>query len=89
MKSHWAAVLAALVSAITCGVIFMFALYRQLALVEVTASISTMAELYLLSSSIGDLIEKKQEPSRLRLLIAVGLALAVVAYFLIAKSLQA
>ena len=88
MKSHLGQVIAILVSAILCAATFLLALYRQLALVEVAASITTMAELYLLSSSIGDLMEKKQEPSRLRLLAAVGLAFAVVAYYLIAKSLR-
>jgi hypothetical protein len=88
MKSHLGQVILVLASAITCGVTFMFALYRQLALVEVTASMTTMAELYMLSSSIGDLIEKKREPSKVRLFVALGLALAVVGYFLIARSVR-
>src|SRR5271167_4928537 len=87
MKSHVGAVLAIVLSAITCGVTFLFALYRQLALVEVAASIVTGVELYFLSSAIGDLIERKLKPSKMRLWIAVGLAIAVVFYFLIAKFL--
>ncbi len=89
MKGYLGTVLVTLVSAITCGVTFLFALYKQLALVEVAASMLTMVELYLLSSSIGDLIEKKKEPSRLRLLVAGGIAVAVVGYYLMARSLQA
>jgi VIT1/CCC1 family predicted Fe2+/Mn2+ transporter len=87
MKRHLCAVLAVLFSAITCGVTFLFALYRQLALVEVAASIVLGVELYLLASSIGDWIEKKPEPSKYRRWIALGLAAAVLCYFLIAKSL--
>jgi len=86
MKSHAGLVIAVLLSAITCGATFLLALYRQLALVEVAASLTTGVELYLLSSSIGDWIEKKAEANKKRLLIAVGLALGVVLYFLIARS---
>lgn len=89
MKSHAGLVIAVLLSAITCGATFLFALYRQLALVEVAASLATGVELYLLSSSIGDWIEKKPEANQLRFLVALGLAAGVVAYFLIAKSMQA
>lgn len=89
MKSHAGLVIAVLLSAITCGATFLFALYRQLALVEVAASLATGVELYLLSSSIGDWIEKKPEANQLRFLVALGLAVGVVAYFLIAKSMQA
>jgi VIT1/CCC1 family predicted Fe2+/Mn2+ transporter len=86
MKSHVWTVLAVVCSALTCGATFLFALYRQLALVEVAASMVTGVELYFLSSSIGDWIEKKQTPSRSRVWIAMGLAAAVVCYFLIAKT---
>jgi len=79
-------VIAVLAAAITCGVTFLFALYRQLALVEVAASITTMGELYFLSSSIGDWLEKRAAPSRSKLSAAIALALAVVVYFLIAKA---
>jgi hypothetical protein len=63
----------------------LFALYRHFAMVEVAASLAIGVELYFLSSSIGDLIEKKPEPSKFRMPAAVGLAVAVVCYFLIAK----
>jgi hypothetical protein len=86
VKSHALLVLAVLFSAITCGATFLFALYRQLAMVEVAASIVTGVQLYLLSSSIGDWIEKKPEASKSRLLIAVGLACGVVLSFWIARS---
>jgi uncharacterized membrane protein len=71
--------------AITCGATFLFALYRQFAFVEVAASMITMIEVYLLSSSIGDLIEGKREVRFRRLVVAVALTLFVVTYFTISK----
>lgn len=88
MKNHAGLVIAVLLSAITCGATFLFALYRQLALVEVAASIVTGVELYLLSSSIGDWIEKKPEANKRRLFLALGLALGVVLYFLVSKDIE-
>ena len=88
MKTHARLVIVLLLSAITCGATFLFALYRQLALVEVAASLSVGVELYLLSSSIGDWIEKKPEANRLRLVVGVALALGVVSYFLVSKYMQ-
>ena len=88
MKSHAGLVIALLLSAITCGATFLFALYRQLALVEVAASLAIGVELYLLSSSIGDWIEKKPEANRLRLVVGLALALGMVSYFLVSKYTQ-
>jgi hypothetical protein len=86
MKKHAVVVIGVLSSAITCGATFLLALYRQLALVEVAASLCTGVQLYLLSSSIGDWIEKKPRANQTKLLVAVGLALGVVLYFLIARA---
>lgn len=47
MKSHAVLVIVVVLSAITCGMAFLFALYRQLALVEVAASMVAAVELYL------------------------------------------
>jgi uncharacterized PurR-regulated membrane protein YhhQ (DUF165 family) len=85
MKNLVGRVIAVFLSAITCGATFLFALYRQLAMVEVAASLAIGVELYFLSSSIGDLIEEKTEPNNFRWVVAVGLAATVVCYFLIAK----
>ena len=86
VRGYSAVAVCALLSAITCGVTFLFALYRQLALVEVAASIVLGVELYLLSASVGDWIEKNKAPNKRRMWIALGLAAGVVCYFLIAKS---
>lgn len=88
MKKHVITIIAILLSAITCGATFLFALYRQLALVEVAASIAIGVQLYFLSSSIGDVLEDKGEPSRVRLVLAVSVAGAVVAYLLVSRYLR-
>jgi len=85
MKSHPLAVIVVLLSAITCGATFLLALYRQLALVEVAASLVTGVELYLLSSSIGDWIEKKPRVNTKRMSIALTLALVVAFSFVIIR----
>jgi|HubBroStandDraft_4_1064222.scaffolds.fasta_scaffold131378_2 hypothetical protein len=77
-RGHLALVLAVRFSAISCGATFLFALYRQLALVEVAANLAVGVELYFLSASIGDWIEKKDAPSRSRLRVVLALAAGVV-----------
>ncbi|HEY2120107.1 MAG TPA: hypothetical protein VGH37_13045 [Candidatus Acidoferrum sp.] len=85
MKRNLGMVVAAFLSAVACGATFLFALYRQFAIVEVPASIATGIEVYFLSSSIGDLLEDKKEMNYLKLVAAVGLAAGVVSFFLISK----
>jgi len=87
MKKHVIAIVVVLLSAVTCGATFLFSLYRQFAMVEVVASLATGAQLYFLSSSIGDVLEDKKEPSRPRLAAAVAIAGAVVFYFLLKRYL--
>jgi hypothetical protein len=87
LKKHVIAIGVVLLSAITCGATFLLALYRQFALVEVAASLATGVQVYFLSSSIGDLLEDKEEPSRRRLAGAVAIAGALVLYFLVKRYL--
>ncbi|MGB7434062.1 MAG: hypothetical protein WBR26_14730 [Candidatus Acidiferrum sp.] len=88
IKGHVWRIFAVFCSALTCGATFLLALYRQLALVEVAASIVLGVELYFLAASIGEWIEKKSEPNKRRVWIALALAGTVVCYFLIAKILN-
>ena len=85
VKRNLRVVLAALVSALACGATFLFALFRQFALVEVAASIATGLEVYFLSSSIGDLLEDRPEPNHLKMAAAIALAIAIITYFWISK----
>lgn len=87
MKKHVIAIVVVLLSTITCGATFLFSLYRQFAMVEVAASLATGAQLYFLSSSIGDVLEDKKEPSLPRLAAAVATAGAVVFYYLLKRYL--
>ena len=84
-KSHLRAILATALAAIICGATFLFALFRQFAMIEVAASLATGAEVFFLSSSIGDLLEDKPEPNGKRLATALCLAAALVLSFLVAR----
>ena len=88
MKKHVIAIVVVLLSAVTCGATFLFSLYRQFAMVEVVASLATGAQLYFLSSSIGDLLEDKEKPSLPRLAAALAIAGVLVVYFLVKRYLH-
>jgi len=88
LEKHVIAIGVVLVSAITCGATFLLALYRQFALVEVAASLAIGVQLYLLSSSIGDLLEDKEKPSLPRLAAALAIAGVLVVYFLVKRYLH-
>ena len=83
MRAHLIVIIATALAAVTCGVTFLLALFRQFGMVEVAASLGAGAEVYFLSSSIGDLLEDKKGPNRTRFIAALGLAAAIVVYFLI------
>ena len=82
-KAHLGVILATALAEITWGATFLFALFRQFGLVEVAASLATGAEVLFLSSSIGDLLLDKPAPDRGRFLSYLGLAAAIVPYFLV------
>jgi predicted secreted protein len=69
-----------ILSAVACGATFLFALARQFAVVEIAASIVTSVQLYLLSSTVGDLIEGRKKNK-----LAASLMLRVVAAFPLKK----
>lgn len=83
MKAHLVIIIVTALAAVSCGATFLLALFRQFGLVEVAASLGAGAEVFFLSSSIGDLLEDKKEPNRTRFIAALGLAAAIVIYFLI------
>ncbi|HXH68640.1 MAG TPA: hypothetical protein VNI81_15675 [Candidatus Limnocylindrales bacterium] len=83
MKAHLVVIIVTALAAVACGATFLLALFRQFGLVEVAASLGATAEVFLLSSSIGDLLEDKKEPNRRRFAAALGLAAAILIYFLI------
>jgi hypothetical protein len=83
MKAHLMVIIVTALAAVTCGATFLLALFRQFGLAEVAASMGAGVEVFLLSSSIGDLLEDAPNPNRRRFTAAIVLAAAVVAYFLI------
>jgi len=88
VKSHIVMMLTAFLSAVTSGAVFLLALHRQFAMVEVAASLATGIQVYFLSSSIGDRLESKSEPNRLRFVSSLGVLVALLAYFLVTKWTQ-
>jgi hypothetical protein len=88
MKSHIGMILAAFLSAVASGAVFLLALHRQFAMVEVAASLATGAQVYFLSSSIGDMLENKNGPSRLRFVASLAVLAALLVYFFLTKLLQ-
>jgi hypothetical protein len=61
------------------------AVTRRFAMVEIAASIVTGVQLYLLSSTVGDLIEGKTEGRKTKLAASLMLTGGVVAAFLFEK----
>lgn len=88
MKSHIGMILTAFLSAVASGAVFLLALNRQFAVVEVAASLAIGVQVYFLSSSIGDLLESKSEPNRLRCVASLSIVAGLLVYFFVAKWLQ-
>lgn len=70
-----------LAASAACGAIFLLSLLDQFALVEVAASIVTALQVYFLSSSIADLLEKAKRPSQRRNSLAILFTVFLVAFY--------
>jgi heme A synthase len=88
MKRHIFTVLMSFVAAVIGGAVFVLALLRQFALVEVTASLITGLQVFFLSSAIGDLLEKRKEPNRLRNSATVLVTVFLVAFYSVTRYLH-
>jgi ABC-type thiamin/hydroxymethylpyrimidine transport system permease subunit len=88
MKSHVGTIATMIAAALACAATFLLALFRQYGLVEVAASLGAGLEVFFLSSSIGDYLEDRPEPNRLRIVAALVLAAAIVGYFLLTIGLH-
>lgn len=88
MRRHIFTVLMSFVAAMTSGGIFVVALFHQFALVEVTASLITGLQVFFLSSAIGDLLEQKKEPNRLRNSATVLVTVFLVAFYSVTRYLH-
>jgi hypothetical protein len=85
MKRQVLTVILTLLAAVVTGATFLVALLRQFAMVEVAASILTMSQLYFLSSAIGDLMEQKAAPNRLRNYASLLLVSLLVVFYLVTR----
>ncbi len=81
MNRHVLTVLMSLAATVISGAIFVVALFHELALVEVAASILTGLQVFFLSSAIADLLEKNKEPNRARNSVVVLVAIFLVAFY--------
>jgi VIT1/CCC1 family predicted Fe2+/Mn2+ transporter len=81
MKRQVPAVLMSVVATVISGAIFVVALFHELPLVEVAASILTGLQVFFLSSAIADLLEKKKEPNRVRNSAVVLVTVFLVAFY--------
>jgi len=81
MKRHAVSVVMSLAAAAISGTIFVIALFDQYALVEMTASIITALQVFFLSSTIGDMLEKKKETNRTRNSAVVLVTIFLVAFY--------
>lgn len=81
MRRHTLSILVSLAAAVISGAIFLVALFRQLALVEVAASVLTGLQVFFLAAAIGDALEKRKEPSRARLSAVVLFAIFLVVFY--------
>lgn len=88
MRRHILTILMSFAAAVTSGAIFIFALFHQFALVEVVASVLTGLQIFFLSSAIGDLLDKKKEPSRARNSAVVLVTILLVTFYSVTRYLQ-
>jgi hypothetical protein len=87
MKRQILTVLMSFVASVISGAVFVVALFHQFALVEVAASLLTGLQVFLLSSSIGDLLDEKREPNRLRNSAVVLTTVFLVAFYSVVRYL--
>jgi hypothetical protein len=74
-------ILLSLVATVTSGAIFLDSLFRQFALVEVAASLLTALQVFFLSSSIADILEKKKKASPARNSWVVVFTVFLIAFY--------
>lgn len=88
MRRHFFPILMSLAAAVTSGAIFLFALFHQFALVEVTASILTGLQVFFLGGAIGDALEKRKAPNRARSSAVVLVTIFLVAFYSVTRYLR-
>jgi len=81
---HIFSMVVSLAASLTSGAIFLASLIDQLALVEVAASLCLALQVFLFSSTIADLIERRKTP-RTRNLWVVVFAVLLIAFYAVSR----
>jgi purine-cytosine permease-like protein len=84
MKNHAFAILPRAAASVARGAIFIVALIRQFALVEVAACLFTGLLVFLLSSSIVDLLEARKNFRAAKVATAISLVVSLVILYFVA-----
>ena len=82
------AILMNLVAVLISGAIFVVALFHEFALVEVAASLLTGLQVFFLSSAIGDLLDNRKEPSRVRNSAVILVTIFLVVFYSFTRYLR-
>jgi VIT1/CCC1 family predicted Fe2+/Mn2+ transporter len=88
MKRHVLTILMSFAASVIGGAVFVVALLHQFAFVEIAASLLTGLQVFFLSSAIGDLLDEKKEPNRLRNSAVVLVTLFLVAFYSLTRYLH-
>ena len=88
MKRHVLTILMSFVASVISGAVFVVALFHQFALVEIASSLLTGLQVFFLSSAIGDLLDEKKEPNRVRNSAVVLVTVFLVAFYSVTRYLH-
>ena len=81
MKPHMLTIVMSFLAVGISGGIFLAALFHQFALVEVAASLLTGLQVFFFTSAVGDMLEKKKQPSRARNTLIFVCTIFLVAFY--------
>jgi len=88
LKRHVLTILMSFVASVISGAVFVVALFHQFALVEIASSLLTGLQVFFLSSAIGDLLDEKKEPNRVRNSAVVLVTVFLVAFYSVTRYLH-
>ena len=81
MRQHILAIFLSLAGAATSGGIFLASLMHQFAWVEVAASVLTSLQVFFLSSTVADVLERKKKPNAVRSSWVIVFAVLLIAFY--------
>lgn len=81
MRRHILAIFLSLAGALTSGAIFLASLIHQLELVEVAASVLTSLQVFFLSATLADVLERKKKPNAARSSWVIVFTVLLIAFY--------